>query len=63
MKKTNVPHLVKDEASNAIINTNIDQYKQILASRQKVKEEKQLKEDIKLLKERIDFLYSYLGIK
>ena len=66
--KTNVPGLVKEKKSATIINKNKADYARVVSSRKKNKEIlsmqqdiEQLKHEILLLMERIDFLEDQLG--
>ena len=49
LMKTTVPGLMKDKVIGTLINTNIDEYKTILAHRDKKKIEDQLKDEVKSL--------------
>ncbi len=53
LEKTNVPGLVKNKRTGAVINTNEGEYEQILAAREKRRQEESIHMQIKNMAEEI----------
>ncbi len=54
--KTTVPGLIKNKKTRTIINTNVGEYKQVLAGRKRNKEFQLMKQEISQLREQINYL-------
>lgn len=61
--KTNDPNYEKTIDGNFFINKNISEYELYRANREKLKEIKQLREDIKFLKQEINEIKKQIGKK
>lgn len=59
--KTNYPGYYKDTSSGAIINTDDSYYQQILAERQRIKEQKSLCDEMNTLKGELTEIKSLLA--
>lgn len=60
MIKTEIPNLIRDESTSALINTDIDGYRRHLEERKRHQEFDRVKEDVDSIKSDIAFIKQLL---
>lgn len=61
--KTNVRGLQKDKTTGAVINSNYDEYKKVVAARSRLKDNAILRAEVDILKKQVKQLMDKLGIE